>query len=166
MNTNKITTLSLFIAVSLILSYLESFIPMPLPGIKVGFANIGVLTAMLVFGFKEGMIVGIMKSLLAGLFFGRASGLIYSFPATLVSGIVMGLCLFKLNKKKEILSPRGVSIAGSVSFNFVQILIASVLISDKSILKMLPYFFILSIFTGVFIGIVSTLLSERLEKNE
>lgn len=166
MKIGDMTKLSLFVASSLVLYYIESFIPTPIAGIKIGLSNIGMLSAMLLMGFKEGMIVGIMKSLMASLFFGRAGGIIYSLPATLLSGIIMGFCIFILNKNRQILGPVGISVLGSAGFNFMQIFIASIVIADKSVLGILPYFFILSVFTGTFIGIVSGLLSERLEYND
>ncbi len=166
--TEKMAKLSVFTALSLVLSFVETLIPapMPLPGLKIGLSNAGILVSMSVFGFKEGLIVGVIKSLMSGLFFGRVSAILYSLPATIASALVMGVGIFVVNGKKRLLSEVGVSVMGSCAFNAVQLKIASVLVSDKSIFSILPYFQLLSVFTGVFIGAASGFLINRVKKEE
>lgn len=164
MKTSRLTRLALLVAVSLILSYIETFIPLPMvaPGIKIGLANISVLFALISLGFREGIIVGGMKSVIGGLFFGRPSSILYSLPATILSTVVMGL-LIHINRERKFLSIVGISVLGSVAFNIMQLVMAGVIVSDFAIFRLIPVFMMLSIPTGVFIGVVDKLLVKRFD---
>jgi heptaprenyl diphosphate synthase len=54
MKTKKLLYISLLIAFSLILSYIETFIPaIPIPGAKLGLASIATLLSLYLFDFKH-----------------------------------------------------------------------------------------------------------------
>ena len=70
--TKKLTALALTISFALILSYIESRIPpfAPIPGIKVGLANIAVIFTLYKFGAKEAIVVSVLRVLLVSMLFG------------------------------------------------------------------------------------------------
>ena len=73
MNAKKITLLSLFCAVAMIMSYIEAIIPLPLPfGIKVGLPNIIIVFILYRFGAADAVAVSIIRVLLVALLFGNA----------------------------------------------------------------------------------------------
>lgn len=166
-NTKEIVYISVLSSVALVLSYIESLfpIPFPIPGLKLGFANIAILFAMVIFNFKSAIIVAILKSLLSSFILSRTSALLYSFSATIVSTLIMGFVLFHINKNKRYFSEIGVSVLGSVSFNIVQLLVASFVINDITILTLIPYMNLLSIVTGIFVGYTVIKLAKIFKNN-
>ena len=91
MNVKKLTTLSLSVAISMVLSFVESQIP-PLtavPGVKIGLANI--LTVFLLYtdGAREACAVSVTRVLLSSLLFGSAVSLLYSMAGAMFSFLVM-----------------------------------------------------------------------------
>lgn len=163
LTTKKLLYIALFSSIALVLSYLERFIflPLPIPGLKLGIANIAVLSCMITIDFKSSANVAIIKSLLSVFLFSKGSALLYSFPATIVSLLVMGFIIFKTG---DIFSEIGASVLGSIAFNMTQLIIASLIIKDFSLLYLLPYMNILSVFTGIFIGYASKFLKDAIDK--
>lgn len=165
-NTRENLYIALFAAVSIVLSYVESMIPIPypVPGLKLGLANIAILFSMMFMGFRAGLIVAIIKSLLTAFILSRASAILYSFPATIVSTLVMGFILFVVNKNQRYFSEIGASVLGSVSFNITQLLVASIIISDRKIITIIPYMNLMSVVTGIFVGYLAIKLERILKK--
>lgn len=168
MSTKRYVQIAMLSAIALILSYIERMIPIPypIPGLKLGLANVAVVLAMYVFGFKEGLFVSIIKSILSTMLFGSVTSLMYSLPASVTSSFVMGFVIFIINKKNRYFSSIGVSVFGSFFFNVTQVIVASFVISDKSMLKILPYMSLLSIFTGIFIGLTVKNVYKAVNKSE
>lgn len=150
----------LMIALAFTLGYLESLIPVNLgiPGVKLGIANIVVLTSIYVLGEKKAFVIAVIRILLAGLTFGNTYSLIYSLCGGLFSFAVM--CLMKRTK----LSTTGVSISGGVSHNIGQILAAAFLMGTTKIVYYLPILLVAGVVTGTLIGLVSSLIINRLNK--
>ena len=75
MMKNKTAYLGLLLAFALILSYIETIIPLQsgIPGIKLGLANLAVVLCLYLFGWKEAMLLTIVKALLGGFMFGSLS---------------------------------------------------------------------------------------------
>ena len=141
--------MALTVSVAMMLSFVESQIPalVPIPGIKIGLANIAVVFALYEFGaFKA-------------LLFGSITGLIYG-----VFGAVFSLALMALLKKSTPLSCVGVSVAGAVAHNIGQILAAWIIIGSEKILLYLPILVISGTVSGLAIGTVSGILIKRLKK--
>ena len=116
----EIALYGLLIALSFTLSYFEHLLPLPvgIPGVKLGLANLVVVAALYLLGAKKAFPVAVVRILLAGLAFGNAFSLLYSLAGGLVSFFVMLLC------KRTKLSPVGVSVAGGVSHNLGQMAVA------------------------------------------
>ena len=97
MNAKKLTTLSLSVALSLILSFVESQIP-PLaavPGVKIGLANIITVFLLYTYGAWHAGAVSVVRVLLSSLLFGSALSLLYSLSGSVVSFLIM-ICLIVL----------------------------------------------------------------------
>ena len=146
----KTTRLASLLALSIVLSILESFIPFfNIPGIKLGLANIVVVTVLYIYSFKEAFLLSILRILfIAVLRTGFGLNLYFSLAGALLSLFMMFLA------KKTPLSVIGVSVIGSISHIFGQFIIAMLLLSTN-LGYYLPFMLILSVITGVIIGTIS-----------
>lgn len=162
-NIKKLVFLSLLVSLGLALSIIESFMPIPIivPGAKLGLSNMVVLITLVVFGFKEALVVGILKSLVFTLATGSVSSLFYSLSGSILSCITMFL-VFKYFS--NIFSLIGVSILGAVAHNTAQILVASLMMNNYKIFSYLPVLLLISLFTGYFTGLASIFISKNLKK--
>lgn len=142
----------------------ESLIPLPVafPGARLGLSNIVVLVSIVVFGYKEGLIVAIFKSIILMLVTGAVSSFIFSFTGAILSSISMILAHKYLSKYLSLI---GISEIGSFFHNFGQVLVASIIVENKMIFSYLPFLLILGLFTGYFIGLSSNYIVKNLEVN-
>ena len=83
----------MLLALALILSYLDSLIPMPIPvaGIKLGLANLAVLYALYGLGVADAVIISITRVILSGLMFSGFSGVMYSLAGAILSLLIMAV---------------------------------------------------------------------------
>lgn len=160
---NKNIFLSILVSIGLALSILESSIPLPIaiPGARLGLSNMVVLITLVVFGFKEGLFVSGLKSIVLMLVTGSISSFIYSFSGAILSCIVMYI-VYKYFS--TIFSLIGVSIFGALFHNFAQVSIASFMINNMRIYTYLPFLMLTSIFTGYFVGLSSMYIIKNLKK--
>lgn len=161
---NKIIFLSVLVSMGLALSVIESAIPLPItiPGAKLGLSNIVVLVTLVIFGFKEGIVVSILKSSVLMLVTGSVSSFIYSISGAIFSCIIMFIAYRFLSK---IFSLIGVSILGALSHNTAQITVASLMMNNLRIFTYLPFLMLTSLFTGYFVGLASRYITRNLKKN-
>ena len=109
MKTKKTVTLAAAVALSMVLSFLESLIP-PLatvPGVKLGLANLVVLICLYAYPSKYAFLISGMRVILAGLLFGSMFSILYS-----LSGAFFSLVIMFLAKKVFKLGILGVSVLG------------------------------------------------------
>lgn len=161
---NKLIFLSIIVSIGLGLSVLESAIPLPvmIPGAKLGLSNMVVLVTLVIFGFKEAMIVSILKSSVLMLITGSISSFIYSLSGAILSCLAMFLT-YKFFSK--VFSLIGVSITGALFHNFAQVSVASFMMNNLRIYSYLPFLMLTSLFTGYFVGLSSIYIVDNLKKN-
>jgi heptaprenyl diphosphate synthase len=159
--TKTIAQYGLLIAVALILSYVEAQIPafFAVPGMKLGLTNVVVLFALYRMGEKSALAVNLLRIFLVAILFGNGMSLAYSVAGGLLSGLVM-ILLKKTGKFRMVT----VSVAGSVSHNIGQILVAMALLGTTSIAWYLLVLWFTGIASGLLIGVVGGELCRRLEK--
>ncbi|MCI1304622.1 MAG: Gx transporter family protein [Lachnospiraceae bacterium] len=147
----KAAYIAILIALSLILSYVEALIPLNfgVPGIKLGLANLVVLIGLFLLRPGEVLAISTARIFLAGFLFGNAASIIYSLAGGLASFAVM-LLLIRFSH----LSIMGVSIAGGVSHNVGQIIVAALAVENIKILYYLPALLIAGVLTGLLIGVI------------
>ena len=159
---HQISILALTVSAAMMLSFIESQIPalVPIPGIKIGLANIAVIFALYEFGALRAGAVSLVRVFLVALLFGSITGMIYG-----LFGAVLSLLLMALLKKISPLSPVGISVAGAVAHNIGQIIAAWLLIGNEKILLYLPVLVISGTLSGIAVGIASGVLIKRFKKN-
>lgn len=158
----KIIFLSLLSSLGLALSIIESIMPIPFiaPGAKLGLSNMVVLITLVVFGLKESLIVGILKSLVFTLVTGSVTSLVYSISGSIFSCFTMFIIL---KYYSNVFSLIGVSIFGAIAHNTAQILVASLIMSNFKMFTYLPILLLTSLFTGYFVGLASKFISKNLK---
>ncbi|WP_058486811.1 Gx transporter family protein [Defluviitalea phaphyphila] len=149
-NTKRIVLLSLLVGIALIIYVIEAQIPVIFPGVKLGLANIISLFTLLVLGWKESLIVVILRTVMGSIFGGSISAFLFSIVGGLLSNIVM-ILLYKFFRNYLGLS--SISICGAIFHNIGQLLVAAFIIQDLRIYIYLPILLISGVITGYFVGI-------------
>ena len=149
--TTTLTLCAMLISLALALSYAERFIPLqmliPLPGIKLGLANIVTLTALYLLGAKSAFTILVLRCFLGSLFGGGITGFLFSLCGGLLSMTVM-----TFTRRLTCFSVYGVSILGAAAHNIGQIAVAILLMRSVYIGAYLPYLLIVALFTGFATG--------------
>ena len=160
MKTKKLTTHALLLALALILSYLESLVPMSfaVPGIKLGLPNVVIVYALYKLGAKSAVSISVVRVILVSILFGNVMTMIYSLV-----GAALALMLMWLLKKSGKFSPVGVSVAGALGHNAGQIFTAMVLLETSGLIYYLPALCISGAVSGVLIGILGGILVKRIK---
>lgn len=148
----KVSYCAILVALALVFSYVEAMIPFNfgIPGIKLGIANLVIVIGLYLLKPHEVLIISVVRILLAGFMFGSGMSIIYSLAGGLLSFAVMLLL-----KKIKGLSILGVSIAGGVSHNIGQLLMAVLIVQNIKIGYYAPVLLIAGAVTGTIIGVVS-----------
>jgi len=154
----RITFCAGLAALALVFSYIELLIPFfaAVPGIKLGLANLVILTALYKLGFTDALIIDMVRVLAAGLLFSGIFGMLYSLAGALLSLLIM-YGLMRTGKFSVI----GVSMAGGVFHNFGQLVMAALLVSTPEVFIYLPALMISGILSGAVIGTVAYIIIKR-----
>ena len=162
--TKRIVILSLLVAIAIVLHAVEALLPMSLviPGAKLGLANIVTLFALLYFGFKDGMVVLLLRITIASLLMGTflTIGFFLSLTGGLISFLIMGYIYYFHYPRFSVI---GISVIGAAFHNLGQVIVAILLIENWRLIFYLPYLLLISLPTGVFIGLVVLELNKHLK---
>lgn len=161
----KLVRLSMLLALAIVLSIIESFIPIFngfIPGLKLGLANIVIVFVLYLFSFKDALYISIMRVILVGIL--RAGLFSVTFFFSLGGALLSVLAMF-LFKKYIKLSIIGISIVGAIFHSIGQLLVALILINNINWLYYLPILLLSSIVTGLIIGLISKELLKYFETN-
>lgn len=153
----------LMLALALIASYVESLIPVPIPvpGIKLGVANSVVLILMYYTNAKTAWGISVGRVVLSGFLFGSLSSILYS-----LSGAILSLLVMTLIKKRDCFTMTGVSVAGGVSHNIGQLIMAFFVLESAALWYYLPVLLVSGCVTGGLIGILGKEIFKRMPREE
>ena len=161
--TKKVAFIGVSIALAMVLSYLESQIPLFATnmGFKVGFPNLVMMVVLYKVGWKETILVSILRIFLmfACGFTRDVTGLVLS-----LAGAALSLTGIILLKKTKWFSPIAVSIVGGVLHNIGQVIAVCIWYQTPGLALELPLLLISGTIAGAVIGFVAGLLVKRLEK--
>ena len=158
--TRRLVYLSMLVAMGTALHVVEGIlmIPLPIPGVKLGLANMVTLLALHLYGFRDGLTVALLRvtlaSLVAGMFL--SPGFLLAMSGAVGSTLVMALLL----RHTSCFSMIGISMAGAVGHNAGQLLAASLVLQSGAVVYYLPVLLLSGIPTGFLTGY---LLNELLE---
>lgn len=155
--------MAMAVAVALILSYVESQIPpifTAVPGIKMGLANIAVVFALYKLGWKEAVLISLLRVFLVSLLFSPLGvmGLAYSLAGAALS--LLGMIALKAT---GLFSSVAVSVTGGVLHNVGQIGMACLLLETARLVYYLPALALSGIAAGVLVGVVAAVLVKRIK---
>ena len=123
----RINLIAAITVVALLFSYLEVLLPitamLPLPGFKLGLANIITILALTMMPLKDVFCVVLVRCILMALLFTGAVALILSLSGSLSSMMIMWLLL----KKRGCFSLIGISVAGACIHNTGQLIAAGLI---------------------------------------
>lgn len=162
MEIKKISRLSMLLALSVALNIIETFVPLFngfIPGLKLGLANIVILISLYIYGFKDTLLLSILRVFIVGIL--RTGLFSMSFFFSL-SGAILSICMMFVAKKISKLSIIGISIVGSLSHTIGQILIA-VIFYNINMIYYMALSLILSIPTGIIIGFLAKEVKKTLD---
>lgn len=159
MKTKRLAELSMLTAVALIIFIIELRIPdiLPVPGVKLGLANIITVYAVYRFNAKEVCLVVFTRVILGTVFSANFSAIIYS-----LAGAV--LCLVGMLGVKKIISQRYIwlsSIIGAILHNTGQIVAAILIMRSFAVAVYYPMLIIAGCIAGMFTGICAQLIVSR-----
>ncbi|MBR0093560.1 MAG: Gx transporter family protein [Lachnospiraceae bacterium] len=148
----KVPVLGMLTALSLILSYLETLIPVPfpVPGMKLGLSNLTVVFLLYRYGAKEALLVNLVRILLSAFLFGSISAILFSLSGAACSFAGM-VCL----KRSGRFGTSGTSIAGGVLHNAGQLVVAAWMVQTYRILYFVAPLIVSGVITGFVIGVLA-----------
>lgn len=148
----RLARVALLSAIALILSYVETMIPLPtaLPGVKLGLANVAVVVALFSFDARTALCVALAKVFAAGFLFGSPVMLAYS-----LGGTALAFACMALMKQVRGISVVVVSMASAIFHNVGQIAVACLLLASPAVLISLPPLAVAACITGTLTGCVA-----------
>lgn len=159
MKTKRLAELALLTAIALIIFIIELRIPnlVPIPGVKLGLANIVTVYAVYKYSAKEVAMVVFSRVLLGSIFGGNISAIIYS-----MAGAVM--CLIGMLAVKRLVPVSFIwlsSIIGAILHNTGQIIVAIIIMRSFVVIYHYPYLIISGCIAGAFTGICAQIMIKR-----
>jgi heptaprenyl diphosphate synthase len=162
-SARRLTLMTMLLAMSILLHMVEPALPIPVPGVKLGLANIVGLITLFLFGVKEMVTVNVMRvvmaSLLRGILFG--TGFWMSLSGVLLSTIVT-ILLYKQNKLSKI----GLSVASGAFHGIGQIGALILINNTVMMIYWLPMLWFSSVPTGYVTGTISVQVLKRIKVTE
>ena len=161
MNAKSITKTALLTAAALVMFVIESHIPnpIPIPGAKLGLANIFVVYALYAIDAKHALCLLFCKVMLGSLLAGHGSGLLYSAAGG-------GLCFLLMLLAKQLLHGRRLwlcSVVGALGHNAGQLAMAIAVTRTWQVAALTPALLTAGFVTGLFTGLAAQFAYERLE---
>ena len=159
-STRKLTTIAVLVALAIVLHLFEALIPIPfpIPGVKLGLANIVTLLALVLFDFKTALTIAFMRTVLGSLLSGTLFNIAFflSFSGAIAATCVMAILLYfgKSLKFHSRFSLLGLSVAGAAAHNLGQLAMAALLIKHTGIFYYLPIMLLSSVPTGILTGLL------------
>ena len=160
--TKKLAFMALLTAMALTIFVIEAQIPapVPIPGVKLGLANIITLTAMVLIGRKEAGVVLFLRIVMGAMFAGNPSTIIYSAAGGLLAYIAMCLLVGIIPESRLWLT----SAISAVCHNAGQLLACALVVQTPGVFVYAPALAATGIITGLFTGFAAVYLIKALRK--
>lgn len=158
LQNRQLARLGLLSAFAIIISYVETLIPINLgiPGVKPGFANMVIIVALYLYGIREAGIINFIRILVVGFMFGNVISIVFS-----IAGAIFSLIIMWIIKRIPDISMIVVSICGGVAHNIGQIMAAMFITTVYSLTYYIPFLIISGIITGAITGIIAQMIQSR-----
>ena len=162
MKTRKLTQMALLSAIALTIFMVEAQIPalVPIPGVKLGLANIVTVFAVFAMGPKEAAAILFVRVFLGAVFAGNFSTIFYSAAGGALA-IVVTILLRKILTEKQLWVA---GIMGAIAHSIGQMAMAVAITQTVGLVSYLPMMILCSIITGLFTGLCAQFMLDRGEK--
>ena len=162
MKTRKLTFMSMLLVLAIIIFTVESQLPpiAPIPGIKLGLANVINLMALYMLGRRESFIILVLRIVLSSIFAGNFTGFMYSISGGIICFLFMGVMSLFMGENRMWV----VSVFGAIGHNIGQIIIACFIMGTFQIIWYLPILMISAIITGTFTGAAAQAALKHMRK--
>lgn len=160
MSSRRLARYALLTALAMALSWLESLVPLAgvvPPGVKLGLTNLVVIFALYRMSLRDAAVISLIRVVLVAFTFGNS----YSFAYSL-AGATLSLAVMALLKRSRKFSLLGVSVAGGVSHNIAQVLVAMAVLETARLAWYLPVLLVSGIAAGVCVGAAGALIVKRI----
>ncbi len=159
--TSDLALGAMFLAVMMVLGYIESMIPLgSIPGIKLGLANSVLLLSLYWLGIPFSFALMLAKVLLSGLLFGNPNAMLYALSGGILSMLAMMLMIYGVKG----MSPVGAGVAGAVMHNVGQVGVAALQLQTSGLLYYMAILMVVGVGTGFLTGTVALQLMRYLPK--
>jgi heptaprenyl diphosphate synthase len=155
------TRIGVLAAFALVLGYLETFIPIPVPGVKLGLANIAILLCFMRLDAGAALFVTLLKVLAQGLLFGSPLTFAYSLAGSALAYLVMAFAMRLPGMHSAM-----VSVLGAVAHTAGQMAVATVLLGTRFVWLAAPVLLVAAIATGILCGVLAVRLDRVLDERE
>lgn len=146
----------MMLALAVVLGIVEgSLPPLPIPGVKLGLANIVNVVILYTSGFFESLSIAVLRVLLVSVFYGNLFSITFYISLNGAIASVIGMYLVYILFRKDI-SVISVSSFGAFIHISAQLLTVSALMNTKDILYLFPVLVMLGVMTGIVTGIISS----------
>ena len=160
MSSRRLARYALLTALAMALSWLESLVPLAgavPPGVKLGLTNLVVIFALYRMSLRDAAAISLIRVVLVAFTFGNS----YSFAYSL-AGAALSLAVMALLKRSRKFSLLGISVAGAVSHNIAQVLVAMAVMETARLAWYLPVLLVSGIAAGVCVGAAGALIVKRI----
>lgn len=161
MKLKNLILTAFFISLALIFNLIEGSLPFPLPGVKLGTANVFALTALVILGAREAFFVTVLRVVLAWLITGNIFSFLCGMTGGLLATAIMVLLYTKFDKD---FSLPWVSVAGAWAFNIGQTVVATYIVGDIRLMYYVLPLLVIGTATGWVVGKLAELLCVRLNQ--
>lgn len=164
-NTSQLVFL---IASAAVLQIMESFIPHPIPGVRLGLANLMTLVALYQLGFRAALKIAVLRSVIGSLIMGTflSPAFFLSVSGGVLSTVIMGIVFLSNSKTNPKVSIIGISLLGAMAHNITQItLVYFFFIQHQSVFMLLPLLGISGVVTGWITGMIAGRVCIKIESN-
>ena len=159
----KYAVIIILVTNAILISFLELFIPVPIPvpGVKLGLANIITIIAIVFLNFKDVLFIVTVRSLVIALLTRGVFMLAFSLSGGILSAIAMTI-LYK--KFSNVFSIKGISILGAIIHNTTQVTVAALLLGQIVVMYYLPVLLVSAVITGFITGSIAELTIGEIRK--
>ena len=157
----KLTLFAMLCALAIVFHYVESMvvIPLPVPGFRLGLANILSLIALYYFDARALFTIGIVRVLFASLL----SGMLFATSFWLsLAGMLLSALAMTIARRCSCFSIYGVSVLGSAAHCVAQVMVVTWIYQQVFMQALLPILVARSIPTGLVIAMLADQVLKRL----
>lgn len=162
MDTKRLTKMALLTTIALIIFTVEAQIPVlvPIPGVKLGLANVVTVYAAFTMRPSETLMILVTRIVLGSMFAGNVLSMLYSLGGGLLC-LAVTLLLTRVLTKDQIWVA---SVVGAVFHNLGQTLVAFLVMQTVVVVAYLPHLLVCGVITGLFTGLVAQTATKHLDK--